>query len=127
MKRKSTPTSEAQLRAFIASGMSRKDIADRLNLDQGRLSTTLCVLGITTPPRASTVNAHDAVALLLRGLTLNQIAAAFKTHPQKVRYALLAAKLPTNLRAAVLWSEKQKAKTVAALRNVEVPAPAVAA
>jgi len=73
------------------------------------------------------VNAHDAVALLLRGLTLNQIAAAFKTHPQKVRYALLAAKLPTNLRAAVLWSEKQKAKTVAALRNVEVPAPAVAA
>jgi hypothetical protein len=72
------------------------------------------------------VNAHDAVALLLRGLTMNQIGAVFKVHPATVRNALLAAKLPTNLRAAVLWSEKQKAKTVAALRAVEIPAEAAA-
>lgn len=114
MQRKSIPTTEAQLRDFIAAGMSRRQIAEKLKLDQGRLSAAMTVLGISTgtPPRAQAVKAHDAAALLLQGLTMNQIAAAFKCSSQSVRNALVAAKLPTNLRAAVLWSQKQKAKPV---------------
>jgi DNA-binding CsgD family transcriptional regulator len=117
MKRTSVPVSEIQLREYIAAGMTRKQIATKHGFDEGRLSTTMTVLGIAgyRSSAKKSVNAHDAVALLLQGLTMNQIGAAFKVGPQTVRLALIAAKLPTNLRAAVLWQAKQKAKPAVSL------------
>lgn len=118
MTKQTRTTTEAELRALVAMGMSLQDISDRLATSKSRVSTTLNVLGIRQRASIDNVNAHDAFALLLRGLTMNQIAATLKCSPPTVMKSLKAAKLPTNLRAAVIYREKHAASKVHALEAV---------
>lgn len=136
--RKYAVTSEAEIRALAAEGLTFPQMAERLNVPIGALRTTASVLGIKSG------RGHGDAALPLQqwieqlaaGATLEEIGKAHHgTSRQNVYNALARRGLPTSCRHAVkfkaLQAQKESARvaqsaehrTRNALAAGSIPAP----
>lgn len=115
--RKYATTSEAEIRALAAEGLTFPKMAERLNVHIGALRTTASLLGIKSG------RGHGNTALPLQewidrlaaGATLEEIGQSFHgTSRQNIQAALSRRGLPSSCRAAVKFKALQASKQAGA-------------
>lgn len=108
--RKYAVTSEAEIRALAAEGLTFPKMAERLNVPLGSLRIAASLLGIKSG-RGQEFNmpALRWVDELAAGATLDEIGKAHGrgVSRQAIYVALQRRGLPTNCRAAVKWKAEQ--------------------
>ena len=110
--RKHPATSEAEIRALAAEGLTFPQMAEKLNVPIGALRTTASVLGIKSGRRQeSNMPALRWVDELAAGATLDELGKAHGrgVSRQAIYVALQRRGLPTNMRAAIKWKTAQQA------------------
>ena len=111
--RKYATTSEAELRALVAEGLTFVQIAERLNLEVNMLRATACTLGIKSSyglRSQGPLPLDTWIDKLAAGDTLEEIAASDGMTRQNVRQHLHRRGLPTTCRAAVKFKALQAQK-----------------
>ena len=111
--RKYATTSEAEIRALAAEGLTFPQMAERLNVPIGALRTTASTLGIKSGRGHgdAALPLQEWVDRLAAGATLDEIGKAHHdTSRQNIYNALSRRGLPTNCRAAVKFKALQASK-----------------
>ena len=111
--RKYAPTSEAEIRALCAEGLTFVQIAERLAVPVGPLRTVASLLGIKSGRGHgdSALPLQQWIDELAAGATLDDVAKAHHgTARQNIHAALKRRGLPTNCRAAVKFKALQAQK-----------------
>ena len=111
--RKHPATSEAEIRALAAEGLTFPQMAEKLNVPIGALRTTASVLGIKSGRGHgdAALPLQEWVDRLAAGATLDEIGKAHHdTSRQNIYSALSRRGLPTNCRAAVKFEALQAQK-----------------
>lgn len=116
--RKHPATSEAEIRALAAEGLTFPQMAEKLNVPIGALRTTASVLGIKSGRGHgdAALPLQEWVDRLAAGATLDEIGKAHGrgVSRQSVHNALKRRGLPTNMRAAVKFKAQQASKQAGA-------------
>ena len=110
--RKHPATSEAEIRALAAEGLTFPQMAEKLNVQVAALRCTASVLGIKSGRRQeSNMPALRWVDELAAGATLDELGKAHGrgVSRQAIYVALQRRGLPTNMRAAIKWKTAQQA------------------
>lgn len=111
-KRKYATTSEAEMRALAAEGLTFPQMAERLNVHVQSLRIAASLLGIKSGRgQESSMPVHRWVDELAAGATLDQLGAAHGrgVTRQSIHNALKRRGLPTTMRAAVKFKAAQQA------------------
>ena len=115
--RKYATTTEAEIRALTAQGLTFVQIAEKLNVHINSLRQAASLLGIRSGYGArgrETVPADVWIDRLAMGDTLDEIAASDDTTRQNVHQHLFRRGLPTTCRAAVKFKALQASKQTGA-------------
>lgn len=124
-------TTEAELRACVAQGMTWVDVANKTGITAGRIRTAASVLGIRSAQGTTSFHIGEEraermvewVDRLAQGDTRQEIAAAEGISKQAVSFALRKAGLPTTCRAAVLFKRAKAKPPASAATSTEDRAP----
>ena len=111
--RKYATTSEAEIRALAAEGLTFPQMAERLNVPIGALRTTASTLGIKSGRGHgdAALPLQEWVDQLAAGATLDEIGKAHGNTTRQNIYAALSRRgLPTSCRLAVKFKALQASK-----------------
>lgn len=111
--RKYSSTSEAEIRALAAEGLTFPQMAERLNVPLNALRITASLLAIKSGRgQEAAMPVHRWVDELATGATLDELGKAHGrgVTRQSIHNALKRRGLPTNTRAAVKWKAAQASK-----------------
>lgn len=115
-KARAATTTEAELRALVTAGLTWVQASEKTGVNVRELRLVASVLGIKSAYASGTyggrsaICADEAVRMLAKGATLQEVAAEFGVSKQAVSTKLKRHGLPTSCRAAVKYQAQQAAK-----------------